>query len=128
MLPRLSPYTEGIEAALNFLLHAILSATVPPDPDDLVKSLNRVIASAARLHRSRSTALAKKHQIEEPLLPAVDSQMEIARILRLVSVSDGDFLSDVGLGYTDREIGDRRASSPGAVRVRLSRLRSKLAA
>jgi DNA-directed RNA polymerase specialized sigma24 family protein len=35
---------------------------------------------------------------------------------------------DTGIGHADREIAARRNSTPGAVRVRLSRLRLKLAA
>ena len=40
--------------------------------------------------------------------------------------TDEEILLDAGLGYTDREIADRHATTPGAIRVRLSRLRHKL--
>jgi DNA-directed RNA polymerase specialized sigma24 family protein len=48
--------------------------------------------------------------------------------MQLVSSNDRAVLLDAGVGYTDREIAERRRSTAGAIRVRLSRLRLKLAA
>jgi DNA-directed RNA polymerase specialized sigma24 family protein len=127
----MSDYAWGIERALLFLLDAIATDTVPSNPDDLVAALNRVIASEARLHRSHDAALVKfAPQAEPPSADdaAAEARIEITRVLRLVSANDQSLIIDAGLGYADREIADRRSSTPGAVRVRLSRLRLKLAA
>jgi len=120
-----------MEGALNFLLDAIATGTVPPDPDELVATLNRVIASAARLHRSHTSALVRFAPVPEPALAAdgaAEARIELARIVSLVSTSDKNLVVDTGLGYANREIADRQSSTTGAVRVRLWRLRLKLAA
>ena len=128
---RLTPFWWGMEAGMDYLLDTIATGTVPANPSDLMATLTRTIASAARLHRSHAAALSYNRPIDEP--PAADdtaaeARIEIARIVRLVSSNDENMLVDAGLGYTDREIADRRGSTPGAVRVRVSRLRVKIAA
>jgi DNA-directed RNA polymerase specialized sigma24 family protein len=122
-------YTWGIESALNFLLNAVDTGTVPSNPADLDAALNRAIASGARLCRSRSATL-KKWVLPSELISthaAAEANIELARIEGAFKEADGEILMDAGLGYTDREIADRHSSTPGAVRVRLSRLRLKLA-
>jgi hypothetical protein len=57
---------------------------------------------------------------------AAEAKIELARIACSVRNADEEILFDAGFGYTDREIANRRASTPGAIRVRLSRLRHKL--
>ena len=121
-------YTWGIESALNFLLNAVETGTVPPNPVDLDAAINRVIASGARLCRSRSLTL-KKWVVPSDLISshtAAEANIELAWIDGAVKEADGKVLLDAGLGYTDREIAARNASTPGAIRVRLSRLRLKL--
>jgi DNA-directed RNA polymerase specialized sigma24 family protein len=130
-LSRITGYTWGIERALGFLLDAIATGTLPSDPDELVVVLNRIIASEARLNRSHLAALirfAPRAELAATNLAAAEALIELTRITRLVNSTDNDFLVDTGLGYADREIADRRDSTPGAVRVRLSRLRLRLAA
>jgi DNA-binding NarL/FixJ family response regulator len=130
-LSRIGNYARGIECALDFLLDAIASGTVPSDPDDLVLALDRVIASGARLDRSHAASLAKFAPLPETASSddaSAEARIELSRIMRLVNVNEKTLLFDVGLGYADREIAERRNSTPGAVRVRLSRLRLKLAA
>jgi DNA-directed RNA polymerase specialized sigma24 family protein len=123
-------YGWGIESALNFLLNAIETGTVPSNPADLGAALGRAIASGARLCRSRSATL-KKWVLSSDLISthnAAEANVELARIKSALKEADAEILMDVGLGYTDREIADRHSSTPGAVRVRLSRLRLKLSA
>jgi DNA-binding NarL/FixJ family response regulator len=130
-LLHINDYAWGIERALHFLLDAITTDTVPSDPDELVAALNRVISSEARLNRSRDAALVKFSPVTESALAngaAAEARIELTRIMRLVSTSDENVIVDTGLGYADREIADRRNSTPGAIRVRLSRLRLKLVA
>jgi DNA-directed RNA polymerase specialized sigma24 family protein len=128
---RLTPYWWGMEAGMTYLLNAIATDTVPADPKELEATLNRTIASAARLHRSRATAHSYNRPIDEPATAdaaAAEARIELLRIVRLVSTNDAGLLVDAGLGYTDREIAMRRGSTPGAIRVRISRLRLKIAA
>jgi hypothetical protein len=130
-LTRLSDYWWGMESGLAYLLDAITAGTVPPDPDELVAVLNRTIASGARLRRSHTVALDEFAPIAEQASTddaAAEARIELTRIVRLVSSTDEATLIDAGLGFTDREIAYRRGSTPGAIRVRLSRLRLKLAA
>jgi len=128
---RLTPFWWGMEVGMAYLLNAIATETVPADPRQLVATLNRTIASAARLHRGRAAALSYHRPIDDP--PSVDNtaaeaRIELMRIVRLVSTNDGLLLVGAGLGYTDREIAQRHGSTPGAIRVRISRLRLKIAA
>lgn len=128
---RLGDFYWGLECALAYLLDAIATNTVPANPDDLVTILNRTIASGSRRHRSQTTALNEFALAPQPASTddiAAETRLEIARIVRLVSSRDVDVLIDAGLGYSDREIAERRDATPGAIRVRLSRLRLKLAA
>jgi DNA-binding NarL/FixJ family response regulator len=130
-LTRLSDYWWGMERGMVYLLDAIAAGTVPSDPDELVSILNRTIASAARAHRSRSGTLAYYTPIAEPPSfddTAAEARIKLTRAMRLVSSRDGDMLVDAGFGFTDREIAERHGLTPGAVRVRISRLRLKLAA
>jgi DNA-binding NarL/FixJ family response regulator len=130
-LSRLSPYYWGLDSALEYLLEAIVAGTVPADHDELNAVVARKIASAARLNRSRAEALSYNAPIELPPTAddaAAEARVEIARVLRVVSSNDADVLIEAALGYTDREIAERRGSTPGAVRVRVSRLRLKIAA
>jgi len=123
-------YTWGLESALNFLLNAIETGTVPSNPADLDAALGRAIASGARLCRSRLATL-KKWVLPSDLISthtAAEANVELARIESALKEADAEILMDVGLGYTDREIADRHSSTPCAVRVRLSRLRLKLSA
>jgi DNA-directed RNA polymerase specialized sigma24 family protein len=126
----LNDYTWGIESGLNFLLNAVETGNIPPNPADLDAALNRAIASGARLFRSRSATL-KKWVLPSEFVSshtAAEANIELARIEDAIKEAERKILLDAGLGYTDREIADRHASTPGAVRVRLSRLRVKLAA
>ena len=127
--PHLNDYTWGIEAALNYLLKAIENGTVPSDPAVLDAALDRVIASRARLRRSHSLSCRKWMQPNESasIDASAEANVELARIERTVKPTDKEILFDAGAGYTDREIAGRNSSTPGAIRVRLSRLRLKLA-
>lgn len=128
---RLTPFWWGMEAGMAYLIDAITAGTVSADPKELAAALNRTIASAARLHRSRTAATARNAPIEMPPDSddlAAEARLEIGRMLRLVSSKDESVLTDAGLGFSDREIADRRGSTPGAIRIRISRLRFKFAA
>ncbi len=126
----LNDYSSGIESALNCLLKAIETGTVPSDPVVLEVALKRAIASGARLHRSRSLALKKWVLPPESISTsaAAVANIELGRIGRTIKHPDEEILIDAAFGNTDREIAGRHASTPGAIRVRLSRLRLKLAA
>jgi DNA-binding NarL/FixJ family response regulator len=128
---RIDGYAWGLERAQHFLLNAIAAGTVPAHPAELEVALKRVIASEARRHRSQTAARVKLTPVQESPgsdSPAAEARIELARIAQLVSVNDENILSDVGLGYADREIALRRDLTAGGVRVRLSRVRVRLAA
>jgi DNA-binding NarL/FixJ family response regulator len=128
-LSRIDGYAWGLDRALHFLLDAIATGTVPSDPDELVTVLNRVIASEARLKRSHAAAQVRLAPIAESTSANdAEARIELTRITRIVSANDRNLIVDAGLGYADREIAVRRNLTAGAVRVRLSRLRCRLAA
>ena len=124
----LNDYAWGIEAALNYLLRVLATGTLPFDQLDLDVALSRAIASGARLRRSHSLA-RRKWSISPDVLStnsAADACIGLDRIRRDLRAADAEILLDAGFGYTDREIACRHTSTPGAVRVRLSRLRRNL--
>ena len=128
-LQNFNDYAWGIDCALNYLLGAIETGTFPSDLAELDAAVNRAIATGARLWRSR--ALALKTWVlpieSSSTAGAAEAIVEFARIARTVKKTDEEILLDAGHGYTDREIADRHATTPGAIRVRLSRLRHMLA-
>jgi hypothetical protein len=123
----LNDHIWGIERALNWLLASIETGTVPTSPTELDAALARAIASGSRLQRSRASAL-KSHGMaaQEPATtnPAV-ANLELARIAACFGAADANILFDAGFGYTHLEIAHRCSCTPGAVRVRLSRLRRR---
>jgi hypothetical protein len=125
--PYLNDFTWGIECALDYLLHAIQTDTVPLDLDEAIK---RTIASGSRRQRSRSLTLKTWMAPPESNSTSAlaEARLGLERIRTTVKDADRRVLFDAGFGYTDREIADRHGSTPGAIRVRLSRLRLKLAA
>jgi DNA-directed RNA polymerase specialized sigma24 family protein len=127
-LQNFNDYAWGIECALNYLLGAIEAGTFPSDLAELDAAVNRAIATGARLWRSRALALKKwLPPIESSATAgAAEATVEFARIARTVKKADEEILLDAGHGYTDREIARRHATTPGAIRVRLSRLRHKV--
>jgi DNA-directed RNA polymerase specialized sigma24 family protein len=125
--PRVGDHAWGVESALNYLLSAIETANISPNPSELELAVNRTVATGARLYRSRAMALKKRtRQSPQKSDPPAIAKIELTRIGGLVKDNDATILLEAGLGFTDREIADRHASTPGAVRIRLSRLRSKL--
>jgi DNA-binding NarL/FixJ family response regulator len=127
-LQNFNDYAWGIECALDYLLGAIATGTFPSDLAEFDAAVNRAIATGARLWRSRALALKKwAPPIESSATAgAAEAIIEFGRIARTVKKTDEEILLDAGHGYTDREIADRHATTPGAIRVRLSRLRHKL--
>jgi hypothetical protein len=92
-------YTWGLESALNFLLNAVETGTVPSNPADLDAALNRAISSGGRLCRSRSATL-KKWVLPSELISthtAAEANIELARIEGAVKETDGKILLDAGL-------------------------------
>ena len=128
-LPNFNDYAWGVECALNYLLSAIETGAFPSDIGELDAAVNRAIATGARLWRSRALALKKwapPLESSAASAGAAEAIIEFGRIARMVKKADEEILFDAGHGYTDREIADRHASTPGAIRTRLSRLRHKL--
>jgi hypothetical protein len=123
-------YSWGIERALGFLLKAIETGMVESEPAALDEVIQRSISSGARLQRSRSLALKTWGPRPQSMSTSglAEANIELVRIAGVAKDRDQEILMEAAYGYTDREIAGRHASTPGAIRVRLSRLRLKLAA
>jgi DNA-directed RNA polymerase specialized sigma24 family protein len=121
-------YSWGIEAALDYLVEVTATGNVP-SASVLDAAINRAISSGARLRRSRSAALKKWLRPAESLSTsaAAEATVMLAKIRSIVSRADHRILLATAFGYTDREIAGRHASTPGAVRARIFRLRNRLA-
>lgn len=121
-------YSWGIEAALDYLVEVTETGNVPPAPV-LDAAINRAISSGARLRRSRSASLRKWLRPAESLSTsaAAEATVMLSKIRSVVSRADHKILLAAAFGYSDREIAGRNASTPGAIRARIYRLRNKLA-
>jgi hypothetical protein len=120
-------YSWGIEAALDYLLEVTATGNVPSAPV-LDAAINRAISSGARLRRSRSAALKKWLRPAESLSTsaAAEASVMLAKIRSIVSRDDHRILLAAAFGFTDRDIAGRHASTPGAIRARIHRLRHRL--
>lgn len=121
-MPRRKKSAEGVGVKAEMSDAFDESALLALDP----KKLTGVIKTPASRRRGRTLRPAEEPAFQD--YSAAEATIEIARILRLVSTEDRALMVDTELGFTDREIAERRRSTPGAVRVRLSRLRLKLVA
>jgi hypothetical protein len=127
-LNRIDDCYWGIDSALAYLLDAITRGTVPENPFDLDATLSRTITSGARLCRSRAVVLKTwiSPPKSVPTSGAAEANIELLSIAQTVNRGDAKVLFDAGRGFTDREIAERHASTPGAIRARIYRLRCKL--
>jgi hypothetical protein len=118
----------AIDAGLDYLLSAIAAGTVPIRPADLETIVARVMATAARRRRHRTRLTMKWGLVDEKdaFLAAHARHLDLLRAGSAVAGEDTAILIDVGKGFTDREIASRRGTTPGAVRIRLARLRKRV--
>jgi hypothetical protein len=121
----------GIERGLDYLIAAIGSDTVPQNPQTLEANLKRAMASGSRRERAHSSSLKTWLVSREAasIESEVDATAALARIVNAVAGPiDQQILYKTSLGYSDAEIAADLASTSGAIRARISRLRRKLAA
>jgi hypothetical protein len=121
---RVGDRSWGAEAGMN---HILESASGAPPTEDEIK---QVIATSRRRERHRGSR-------REPLLEdiatahpddALTARSELAAIRRQVGDRNWELLTAVGIGSDYKEISIAGSVPPGAVRVRVLRLRTSLAA
>lgn len=119
---RVDDRTWGLEAGLNRLLSA-----EPPAEEDV----DRAILSESRKERYR-TELRRTYPSDDPskgtLQHTLDTRQRFRRIQARVTAMEWAILRAVAEGYTYKEIASFAKVSPGALRVRVLRLRRTLAA
>jgi hypothetical protein len=129
---RIGDCSWGLEQGLDYLIAAISSDTVPVNPQILEANLKRAMASSSRLERAHSSARRTWLQPRSGTA-SIDNEVEASAALnKIAQVVTGSveqqILFKTGLGYSDAEIAHEFASTPNAIRIRLLRLRRKLAA
>jgi hypothetical protein len=121
---RVGDRSWGTEAGMD---HILESASGAPPTEDKV---NQVIATSRRRERHRGSR-------REPLLEniatahpegALTARSELAAIRRKVGDRNWVLLTGVGTGSDYKEISIAASMSPGAIRVKVLRLRASLAA
>jgi hypothetical protein len=114
----------GTEAGMDYILESASGA--PPTEDEV----NQVIATSRRRERHRASR-------REPLLEdiatahpdgALTARRELAAIRRKVGDRNWKLLAAVGIGSDYKEISITMSAPPGAMRVKVLRLRASLAA
>ena len=121
----------GIERGLDYLIAAVSSDTVPTDPQTLEANVRRAMASGSRLERAHSSAMRKwllPRNISASLEDEVDARAALGKIAHTMDSVEQQILFRTGLGYSDAEIAQEVVSTPNAVRIRLLRMRRRLAA
>jgi hypothetical protein len=111
----------GLEAALNSLVAQ--TPTIVSDGE-----VDRTIASAARNNRHRVMLRRKYFPRTEPTFdprPFLDARARLRLVHAAVTDGEWDLLRAVGAGYDYDEI--KGTLSAGAVRVKVLRLRARLA-
>ncbi len=120
---RVGDRSWGTEAAMHHILEAASGA--PPTEDEI----NQVIATSRRRERHRGSR-------REPLLEdmatahpegALTARHELAAIRRKVGDRNWQLLTAIGIGSNYKEISIAVSIPPGAVRVKVLRLRASLA-
>jgi hypothetical protein len=121
---RVGDRSWGTEAGMALILESASGA--PPTEDEI----NQVIATSRRRERHRGSR-------RDPLLQdiptahpegALTARIELAAIRRKVGHRNWELLTAVGIGSDYKDISIAVSAPPGAVRVKVSRLRASLAA
>jgi DNA-binding NarL/FixJ family response regulator len=115
----------GREAALNRILAA------SPERRLAVEEIDRAARSEAR--RERHRARLRRHHLASPSQPQqpehkLEARQIVGAIRRLVTSADWALFCALGDGHDYKEIAAQTSVTPGALRVRVLRLREKLQA
>lgn len=126
---RVTDWSWGIEAGLNKFLAAVESSCGITDPKKFQNSVDKAIATGSRVERHR-TQLRRRFLRQDPERHAETHLLAnacLAEIRNIVSSEEWELLISVAAGITCREIAASRGITAGSVRVRLFRLRARLA-
>jgi DNA-directed RNA polymerase specialized sigma24 family protein len=111
-------YAWGLEATLNRLLN---------DPAASVADVERILGSETRKDRYRA-ALRRKYLGATPCQPSPDRTVTASLALAALQIhlaAEWELLRAVALGYTYEEIAAHHGTSAGALRVRVTRARTR---
>lgn len=118
--PHLTDRSWGLEEALNHIVEL---------PSASVEEIARVCASARRRERFRKTRRVpmSEHIGTADPLPNLIARQELLVIRAHVRDDEWNLLTDTAAGTPQREMASIRRLSSGALRVRLTRMRRKIA-
>jgi len=126
--PSVGNRSWGIEAGLNRILSSVPLSNDPSANDD---DIERAVNNEQRRERHRA-ALRHLYLVTEEPGPHPETSLQARAELRLarakVTKSDWDLLSAVAIGHDYAEIAAAEPRTPGALRVRVLRLRREVAA
>ena len=118
----------GIENGLNNFLTAVASSSDITDPQEFQNSIDRAIATGARVERNR-TQLRLKYLRQDPECHAERHMLARARFAEIrgaVNAAEWALLVALAAGIPSYEIAASRGITVGCLRTRLSRLRARL--
>ena len=126
-ISRIDSYAWGVEAAMDRLL----DSSYPSAADSSPVSIANTLAAAARRERHRAR-LRFAHQAEIypshcNLISTLEARHAITVIRSSVSPRDWLLLLALASGYSGRQLSEALALSPGQLRVKVFRLRQRIA-
>jgi hypothetical protein len=125
---RINAKSWGIENGLTNFLTAVESSSVPANPDEFRRSVDRAVATGSWVERNRAR-LRRKYLRQDPE-PNAERQMlaraHLAEIRVSVSAAEWALLIAQAAGLAAHEIAAARGTTAGSVRTRIARLRARL--
>ncbi len=125
---RVTDRSWGIENGLTNFLTAVESSSVPSDPDEFRRSVDRAVSTGSWVERNH-TRLRRKY-----LRPAPEAHAErwmlartrLAEIRSSVSTAEWSLLLAVAAGVGAHEMAAASGVTAGSLRIRIARLRARL--
>jgi hypothetical protein len=125
---RISDKSWGIENGLTNFLTAVDSSSIPANPDEFRRSVDRAVATGSWVERNRAR-LRRKYLRQDPE-PHAEPQMlaraRLAEIRSNVSAAEWELLIAQAAGLAAHEIAAAPGATPGSIRTRIARLRVRL--
>jgi hypothetical protein len=125
---RIGDKSWGIENGLTNFLTAVESSSVPANPDEFRRRVDRAVATGSWVERNRAR-LRRKYLQQDPE-PNAERQMlaraSLAEIRVSVSAAEWALLIAQAAGLAAHEIAVAPGATAGSIRTRTARLRARL--
>ncbi len=125
---RITDRSWGIENGLTNFLTAVESSSVPANPEEFRRSVDRAVATGSWVERNHAR-LRRKYLRQDPDPHAERRMLARARLAEIrgsVSTAEWGLLIAVAAGVAAHEMAAASGVTAGSVRLRIARLRARL--